>query len=419
VISGNHDDNVLTGGAGDDQVFGNNGNDLIIAGTLDGNDTYNGGIGIDTLDYSGVEGVVQINLLSGTVTGSAGNDTIDGFENAIGTAYNNVISGNHDDNVLTGGAGDDQIFGNGGDDTIFGGAGDDTLFAGASDVNNFQHLFGQTGDDTYRVGRDNGNVLIAGETADSGGADRLVFTDLNVEDITISYHDHAGTALEASRGVELRIHWDGGEYSGQVWLPHEGSFIETFEFADGSTVSSIGLDADGNIIASDFVAADSTPTDFIAGGAEDDVITGTEFDNTLRGHGGNDTLYGGARNDSISGGTGNDQLDGSNGDDILNGGIGDDFLTGGEGSDTFIFVDQGGTDTITDYDLNYSKDQYDAVIGGDRISINVDGVNDFDDLLGFASQDGGDVSFDFGNGDALIIANTQLAALDRDAFTFF
>jgi hypothetical protein len=39
--------------------------------------------------------------------------------------------------------------------------------------------------------------------------------------------------------------------------------------------------------------------------------------------------------------------------------------------------------------------------------------------MGFATQERNHVSFDFGNGDAIILANTRLAALDRDAFTFF
>ncbi|MCA0922809.1 calcium-binding protein, partial [Pseudooceanicola nanhaiensis] len=53
---------------------------------------------------------------------------------------------------------------------------------------------------------------------------------------------------------------------------------------------------------------------------------------------------------------GNDTLLGGGGKDTLEGGIGDDLLTGGGGPDLFVFHDDWGNDTITDFvDANSEK----------------------------------------------------------------
>ncbi|WP_300075180.1 M10 family metallopeptidase C-terminal domain-containing protein, partial [uncultured Ruegeria sp.] len=45
-------------------------------------------------------------------------------------------------------------------------------------------------------------------------------------------------------------------------------------------------------------------------------------------------------------------LDGGSGNDILTGGSGNDTLTGGSGSDTFVFKEDSGKDTITDFNVD-------------------------------------------------------------------
>jgi Ca2+-binding RTX toxin-like protein len=75
--------------------------------------------------------VVQVNQLAGTTTGTAGNDTlVDVFEQVIGTAFGDVLSGGHGINALIGNGGDDQIFANNGDDYVNGGTGTDTVTLG-------------------------------------------------------------------------------------------------------------------------------------------------------------------------------------------------------------------------------------------------------------------------------------------------
>jgi Ca2+-binding RTX toxin-like protein len=131
VIDGLGGDDTLSGGGGNDLVRGGEGNDVILLGTDDGDDRLSGGPGFDVLDASALGGVVQVNLLLGTTTGTAGNDVLlDVFEQVVGSAYDDVLSGWHGTDALKGGRGDDTIFGNGGDDYISGGPGNDLIALG-------------------------------------------------------------------------------------------------------------------------------------------------------------------------------------------------------------------------------------------------------------------------------------------------
>ncbi|URW74652.1 VCBS domain-containing protein [Sphingomonas donggukensis] len=117
----------VTGGSGDDRIFGNadvnvinggNGADFISGGG--GNDVLDGGAGFDTLYYGNVTNAVQVNLVSGQVNAGVqgGVDTIANFENfALGSGDDQFI-GDDNDNVVEGGGGNDQIDGGGGFDTV-------------------------------------------------------------------------------------------------------------------------------------------------------------------------------------------------------------------------------------------------------------------------------------------------------------
>jgi hypothetical protein len=98
-----------------------------------------------------------------------------------------------------------------------------------------------------------------------------------------------------------------------------------------------------------------------------------------------------------------------NGNDFLAGGTQDDILTGGIGADSFLFRRGDGRDLIIDYRGSQ----------GDKIQIDINGIDNFDQLLATAQQQNGGVLFAFGNGDELFLAGTQLAALDRNSFTFY
>lgn len=166
VLSGNAVSNVISGGDGDDVITASSGDDKL-----------EGGNGVDTADYSALGGPVRLSAsggvskgamgsdvliaikriigssgrgdivdLSGTVAPATGTDinlmtgavTISGgaplprtfsisqFEDAIGSGFDDVITGNGASNSLRGEAGNDRLVGSEGDDRLDGGAGSDT-----------------------------------------------------------------------------------------------------------------------------------------------------------------------------------------------------------------------------------------------------------------------------------------------------
>lgn len=174
VLSGGHGINCIDGGGGNDAIYGNGGDDLLRGGdgddTIyanmlnDGNDRLLGGDGWDVLDYSNLAGVVQVDQLNGVTTGSANNDVLlDTFEQIIGSAYGDVLSGGHGINSLNGGGGNDQIFANGGDDWVRGGAGSDTITLGS-------------GNDTFSFWQGDGADTITDFTAGAGSDDVISLT---------------------------------------------------------------------------------------------------------------------------------------------------------------------------------------------------------------------------------------------------
>ncbi len=123
VIVGGGGADVITGGAGDDQINGNGGNDRFIATILDGNDSYDGGNGTDTLDLSDITGSVNVNLgaslnLGGSIgtIGSnraigtqIGTDTLSSIENVIGGTGNDIFIAANAPETFSGGLGSDTF----------------------------------------------------------------------------------------------------------------------------------------------------------------------------------------------------------------------------------------------------------------------------------------------------------------------
>jgi Ca2+-binding RTX toxin-like protein len=135
-LAGGSGDNTLDGGAGSDTVTAGGGNDTV-TGTADGvNDSYNGGTGSDTIDYSALTSSqpVSVNLGTGVAAGIAiGTDTLTSFENINSGAGNDSLFGSNANNMIHGGGGSDNLVGSGGSDQLFGDAGNDTLNGGVND----------------------------------------------------------------------------------------------------------------------------------------------------------------------------------------------------------------------------------------------------------------------------------------------
>jgi Ca2+-binding RTX toxin-like protein len=157
TVNGQAGDDSLYGGAGNDSLDGGTNNDLVNGG--EGDDTLIGGGGNDMLDYSFATAGVSVNLaiVTAQVTGGAGIDTLSGFENLIGTIYNDVLSGNNSPNEIDGRDGHDFVGGGISQDTLFGGGGNDTISGGAGD----DYMVGGDGIDTADFSGLNGAVTVA------------------------------------------------------------------------------------------------------------------------------------------------------------------------------------------------------------------------------------------------------------------
>lgn len=166
IIGSTHDD-YIKGDAGDNIINGGGGIDLM-----------NGGAGIDTVTYATDTAAVRIDLTSGRGGLGATGDIMNNFENAVGTAFNDIIAGNALANRLTGGAGNDVLQGLAGNDILVGDAGNDALFGGAGN----DSLLGEVGDD-FIVGGAGNDALRGGAGRDTfffsanDGIDRLVDFD--------------------------------------------------------------------------------------------------------------------------------------------------------------------------------------------------------------------------------------------------
>lgn len=152
---------------------------------------------------------------------------------------------------------------------------------------------------------------------------------------------------------------------------------------------------------------------FAAGGnANDNVITGNAGANRLNGVAGNDLINGMNGNDYLIGGLGNDTLLGGIGADRINGGSGNDLLSGEAGGDSFIFANNFGRDTVTDF----------SRAAGDRLIL--------DDLIWggtamtaqqvvtqFAHVVAGGVAFEFSAAEVITMTNITSTAGLADALT--
>ncbi len=140
TLAGDSGNNLVQGGAGNDSINASGGDDTIEGGG--GNDSMDGSLGNDTLSYaSAISNITfSLALTAAQETGGAGRDTATDFENLIGGAGNDNLTGSTGDNVLTGGAGADSLTGGGGIDL----AGYSTALAGLTARLDFAQL--NTGD---------------------------------------------------------------------------------------------------------------------------------------------------------------------------------------------------------------------------------------------------------------------------------
>lgn len=213
VVGGDGND-TLYSGYGKDTVFGGNGDDVIVDVGVS-KDVYNGGAGIDTVDYSAATSAVSVNLLKSRAGGAdIGKDELKSIENAIGGSGNDVLVGSRGANVLDGGLGNDLLSGGLGDDALIGGVGADDLYGGrGADTFVFESF-----DD---LGLDAGRDQI------------FDFSSLSLDRIDLSAIDANGNALDGDQAFTFLTDVPlAGDQTGAAW------------FSDGSLYLSSDADLD-------------------------------------------------------------------------------------------------------------------------------------------------------------------------------
>jgi Ca2+-binding RTX toxin-like protein len=128
TLAGGADNDFLSGGGDRDIVRGEAGNDTIAGDADRADDSYDGGDGIDTLDYSALEEVVEIDLAAGRASGTEiGTDSISNFETVHAGTNDDTVTGSTADEEIHGNGGNDNLSGAGGTDLVDGGDGEDVV----------------------------------------------------------------------------------------------------------------------------------------------------------------------------------------------------------------------------------------------------------------------------------------------------
>jgi Ca2+-binding RTX toxin-like protein len=130
-IIGGFGNDTLRGGEGDDLLAAGSGNDVVYVGY--GNDTMMGGPGRDMLrlDVLTDPGGASVNLaMNKALFADMGRLSFQAFEDVIGTAFGDTLTGNLLANALYGGSGNDMLYGGPGNDLVQGGAGADVMDGG-------------------------------------------------------------------------------------------------------------------------------------------------------------------------------------------------------------------------------------------------------------------------------------------------
>ncbi|WP_454714678.1 hypothetical protein [Caulobacter segnis] len=319
LLYGSKFDDVLTGDAKANYLWGSDGNDRLYGGAGDdhlsggnGVNLIDGGDGFDTVDYSFSDKGVTINLSGGPapqIPIPDGFDTIRSVEAAMGSAYSDAIVGNDAENYLFGDAGDDVIFGVNGNDTLDGGDGNDVLrgsFYKPGDM-----LLGGAGDDQILVWTGAGSEGLT--TVDGGsGVDVLMFSsDYN---LTLDLKNTGDQLIAPGvhmvvRNVENVMGGYGddrltGDAGGNVINGGHGDDIldggAGFDVASYATSPGVWVDLSKTGPQDTKGAGVDTLMNFegLAGSNANDVLIGDAKDNTLDGAGGDDILDGGAGTDT-------------------------------------------------------------------------------------------------------------------------
>jgi Ca2+-binding RTX toxin-like protein len=365
----------------------------------------NGTAGDDAIGIDRANGAIRVNGLAATTTithaeaaldqltvsGGAGNDTIDASKLPAGAVHL----------VINGDAGNDLIHGSHGDDVVIGGTGADTATLG-------------DGNDVFIWNQGDGSDTVLGQD----GFDTMVFNGAPVaEDITISANGDGATLFRPQGNITMDLH----SVERIEVAPLGGADNITVNDLTGSGVKEVAID----LAAAGTTAGDGlTDTVNVNGTAGDDNITVTASNGvvTVDGSPAEVTIAHGEAADvlAIIGGSGNDIIDASASPAgtmafIFRGGEGNDTLVGGGGNDTFAFTaGETGHDFVQNFQVHGASAQGDVVL--------LKGFADasFDQAVadGHIAQFGTDIHISDGANLVATLENVSLASLHAQDFLF-
>ncbi|WP_137920036.1 peroxidase family protein [Hydrogenophaga sp. 2FB] len=316
-VTGGAGNDLMTGSAAANTLNGGGGNDTFFAVAGDGNDSYLGGAGIDTLDLSATTAGATVTATAAS-SADIGSDTLNSIEVILGSQGDDNITGNAGANIIDGQGGNDVINAGAGDDVVLGGAGNDTIN-------------GEGGSDTVIGG-------IGNDTA-TGGAGNDTFFAM-VGDGDDSYTGGAGADTYNLAGT-----------------------------AAGATVTDVS--ASSAEIGNDLLAT----IENVIGSQGDDSIVFDTGANVVDGQAGADFLSTGAGADRLTGGAGNDTMAGGAGNDVFvfAAGFGNDTIL------DFDATPAGGQDQIdiSSFGINAGTFNLRVVIAdlGNDSSVAIDGLD--------------------------------------------
>lgn len=357
--------------AGDDTVLALGGDDLI-EGSL-GNDVLNGGGGFDTVDYTGSNAAVTVNLTAATNSPSGGwaqGDTLISIENVIGSQYDDFLTGSATLNILNGGLGADTMAGGANNDTYYvdnagdvvieaAGQGTDTVISSITWTlaTNFENLTLSGADDVDGTGNSVNNRLIGNDGANTlsglagadnifgaGGADHLLGGEGNDildggtgDDILEGGNGTDTYTVDSAGDVIVETATGGFDTVKSTATTYVlGDYLETLTLSGAFNQDGTGNAQANTINGNNFV-------NHLIGGAGSDILNGNAGNDTLEGGADNDKLYGGAGTDTLTGGDGADTLDGGALADSMAGGAGNDIYYVDNSADTVIELTGEGT----------------------------------------------------------------------------
>ena len=427
VLLGGDGNDTMTGGDGDDQLFGDAGNDRMIWNPGDDTDLFEGGADSDTAEVNGGNGA---EVFTATANGTRGRfDRVDPapFSLDIGTTESLVVNMNGGDDsfsatgnlaalisvTVDGGAGNDTILGSNGADMLLGGAGND--FIDGQQGNDTAFL--GTGDDVFQWDPGDGSDIVEGQ-ADT---DRLVFNAsaaneilaLSANGARVLLTRNIGAVVMDVNGVEtftlnalggadaITVNDLAGTGAAGIVLDLAGTIGGTAGDAQVDTLTVNGSNSANTIditgSGTGFTVAGLAASIAVANseGASDQLV--------VNGLGGDDsivatTLAAGVVRLTIDGGTGSDTITASQGADTILGGDGNDTVLGDNGNDTAF--------------LGAGNDVFEWAPGdGNDI---VEGQTDFDELRFGGSNASENINIAANGGRILFTRDVAAVTMDLD-----